>query len=289
MGAGSIQVSPLTRYIGAEVSGIDLRQPVDQEVFAQIEEALMDYGVLFFREQDLTDNQQIKFASLFAPVNRSAFARTDANGDAGFIEWLDDSPENPPKADLWHTDVAFRPEPPVYAVLNCREAPATGGDTLWVSLYALYEALSPAMQAGLDRLELEVHPAVAEVRGDDRHKRVVYRPDPAQAGCTQPLVRVHPVTGKKALFLCGEYMSGIVGLHEDESRALLGLLRSRLNDPSLQCRWHWQKFDLVIWDERCTNHRALSDHYPEHRLMRRCTAGTERPLAASRPEPGGVS
>ena len=126
------------------------------------------------------------------------------------------------------------------------------------------------------------------VRSDGLGSRVVYRPNVMTEGCTQPLVRVHPVTGRKALFLAGQFLRRIAGMHPDESDALIRLLRNKLDDPSLQCRWRWRDNDLVIWDERCTNHRATSDHYPHHRLVRRCTAGHsrvvgpgERPVAAA--------
>jgi len=92
-----------------------------------------------------------------------------------------------------------------------------------------------------------------------------------------PLVRVHPVTGRPALYMCGSYMRGIVGMHPDESAALLSLLQSRLHDPNIQCRWRWQQHDVAMWDERCTNHRGLSDHYPSHRLIRRCLVGEGAP------------
>jgi taurine dioxygenase len=195
------------------------------------------------------------------------------------VEWLEDTPASPPKADLWHTDLAFRSEPPDVAVLSMREAPAVGGDTLWLSLYAAYDAVSPALRDLIDSLEFSTHRATVDcVRTDGGRSRVVYRPDENDEGAIQPLVRVHPVTGRKALFMCGQFVHRVIGLHPDESDALIRLLRGKLEDPNIQCRWHWQDNDLVIWDERCTNHRALSDHYPGHRLVRRCTAGASRPV-----------
>ena len=241
--------------------------------------------MLFFRDQDLTDEQQFVFARNFGPVIRSAFVPPEVEGSRAYIDWLEDTRDDPPKADLWHTDVAFKPEPPDYAILNCRAAPPAGGDTLWLSLYAVYDSLSPLLQQFVDGLKFYAVPARASIGvTNPAHRVVVYRPDSSLEGCIQPMVRVHPVTGRKALFLAGSYIDGIVGLKGHESAALLELLRGQLNDPNVQCRWRWRQHDLVIWDERCTNHRATSDHYPQYRLMRRCTAGSGRPVG-----PGGAS
>jgi hypothetical protein len=131
------------------------------------------------------------------------------------------------------------------------------------------------MQELIADLELDLHPGAnfeATTRalwGDEVYERVAAE----FAGAVHPLVRIHPVTGRPALFLCGAYIRGIVGMHPAESDALLTFLRTRLDDPNLQCRWRWQQGDVAVWDERCTNHRALSDHYPAPRLVRRCTVG----------------
>ncbi|HZP28419.1 MAG TPA: TauD/TfdA family dioxygenase, partial [Acidimicrobiia bacterium] len=196
-------------------------------------------------------------------------------------------PDSPPKTDLWHTDVAFLAEPPDVAVLSMRETPPTGGDTLWASLYAAHDALSPVMQELIADLEQDLHPGpnfeatTTMMFGADVYQRVAEE----FRGARHPLVRVHPVTGRPALYLCGAYVRGIVGLHADESDALLGFLRTRLHDPNLQCRWRWRAHDVAVWDERCTNHRALADHFPARRVVRRCTVGSGIPLgrrAASR-------
>jgi taurine dioxygenase len=101
-------------------------------------------------------------------------------------------------------------------------------------------------------------------------------------GARHPIVRIHPVTGRPALYLCGAFVRGIAGLEPHESDALYGFLRTRLHDPNLQCRWRWQAYDVAVWDERCTNHRALSDHYPNRRVVRRCTVGAGVPVGRSR-------
>jgi taurine dioxygenase len=274
----TIEVEPLTPRIGAVVHGLDLREPLTPPQRADVAAALARHLVLFWRDQDLTDDQHLAFAATFGAVNRSAYAPSGSVGTEAVLEWIEDGPDSPPKADLWHTDLAFLPEPPDVAVLNLLVAPPVGGDTLWVDLYGAYEALSPAMQEAVAGLELELRPATGTTVTRGEHREwVTYRPDPSRPGCRQPLTRVHPVTHRRALYLCGQFVVGVAGMTEEESAVLLALLRSKLEDPNLQCRWHWREGDLVVWDERCTNHRAVSDHFPHRRLVRRCTAGAAPP------------
>jgi len=272
MVASRIEVVPLTKHIGAEIRGVDVRA-IDAEQHAEINQALMDHLVIFFRGQDITDDEHIAFASRFGEPN--IYPPNRARGVHVPLEWIEDTPESPPKADLWHTDVAFLPEPPDVAVLSMQDTPATGGDTLWASLYAAHDSLSPLMQQLISPLFFDVHP------GDDMRRKITMqfgaevfdKVEAEFAGWQQPVVRVHPVTGRRALFLCGAYIKGIVGMRAEESDALIPVLRHTVEDPNVQCRWRWRRHDLAVWDERSTNHRATGDHYPNHRLVRRCTVG----------------
>ena len=281
---GTIAVTPVTPAIGAQVDGLDLRDPLSDEQRHDVHDALMRHLVLFFRDQDLTEDQQLAFASNFGPPV-SASINKDDDPDALLFVTLEDSADSPPQSDRWHTDVAFVPEPPDIAVLNMRETPAVGGDTMWLSLYAAYEALSPTMQELVTDLRLDLDlgttkDAILRMSGPEYLAEVLAQFENVR----HPLVRVHPVTNRKALYMCGSYMRGIVGMHPDESEALLSLLQARLNDPNIQCRWRWQQYDVAMWDERCTNHRGLSDHYPAHRLIRRCLVGEGAPLGPGDPE-----
>jgi taurine dioxygenase len=278
----TIEVTPVAAKIGALVDGVDLTQPLSDATFEEIHEALMRHLVIFFRDQDLTDAQHIAFASRFGVPN--IYPPNRARGVIEPLEWIEDTDTSPPKTDLWHTDVAFLPDPPEVAVLSMRASPPVGGDTLWVNLYELFDALSPVMQDLVTGLELDLHP------GDDMKYKLEMQFGPGIfeqvaeefAGFRHPLVRTHPVTGRPALFLCGRYVKGIAGMLPAESDAILRLLVEGLHDPNIQCRWRWQEHDLAVWDERCTNHRGLADHYPEHRLVRRCTVGAARPIGAKR-------
>lgn len=275
-----LEIVPLTRHIGAEIRGVDVRA-LDDDTFARIHQALMDHLVVFFRDQVLTDDEHIAFASRFGTPN--IYPPNRARGVHVPLEWIEDTADSPPKADLWHTDVAFLPEPPDVAVLSMQDTPAAGGDTLWASLYAAHDALSPTMQALLAPLRWDVHP------GDDMRRKITAQFgadvfDKVQheySGAEQPIVRVHPVTGRRALFLCGAYIRGIVGMTAAESEALIPLLRHTVEDPNVQVRWKWRPNDLAVWDERCTNHRATGDHFPAHRLVRRCTVGASAALPAA--------
>ncbi len=272
-----LTVTPLTPTIGAEISGVDLRSPPEPATLDELRRALREHLVIFLRGQDLSDQQHVEAAASFATPN--VYPVTRARGRDEPLEFIEDAPDDPPKTDLWHTDAAFLEQPPDLGMLNLRVLPPAGGDTLWCSLYAAYDALSPSMQALADGLEQDLHPgdhfkrSVEQQFGPGIYERVANE----FRGARHPLVRVHPDTGRCALFLCGAFVRGIADMHRDESTLLYDFFRSRLEDPKLQCRWRWQEYDVAIWDERCTNHRGLSDHYPAHRLVRRCTMGAARP------------
>jgi taurine dioxygenase len=276
----TIEVLPVTRTIGAEVRGLDLRDPLSADQRDEVHDALMQHLVLFFRNQDLTEQQQLAFASNFGPPVSSSVNPNDKADELLFVT-LEDGPDSPPQSDRWHTDVAFVEQPPDIAVLNMRLTPPVGGDTMWLNLYAAYEALSPTFRELVRDLRLELDlgtsaEAILRAYGKEYLDEVIEQFKLIQ----HPLVRIHPVTKRPALFMCGSYMRGIIGMHPDESHALLELLRSKLHDPNIQVRWRWQQYDLAMWDERCTNHRGLSDHYPARRTIRRCLVGQGAPIGA---------
>ena len=276
-GSGTITVNRVGAALGAVIAGVDLRAPLTDDEFATIHDALVEHQVLFFRDQDLDDDQQRAFASRFGTLGVFPVARM--MGSDRDMSYIEDTPESPPDADGWHTDISWVIEPPKIAVLNARIIPEYGGDTMWASLFGAYDALSPAMQAICNELTVVHHagPAFLEAIGRSVGAEVAARVEREFPPAEHPLVRTHPVSGRRALYVSG-FMDHIVGLHRDESDALLGYLNSLIDDPNLQVRWHWQAFDLAVWDEASTNHRALSDHYPQRRMMRRCTIDGDRPF-----------
>ena len=276
--ATKLDVRRLSGVIGAEIRGVDLHQPLDEATVAAIRSELLRNRVIFFPGAHLTPAEHVAFASNFGPLNPGSIDPRPTANPSMFVN-LEDTPDSPPKADRWHTDVPFVPEPPDFAFLNMRVTPPVGGDTLWLSLYAVYDALSPELRRMIEPLQLDLGlgasaATIKELVGEEYYNEVVV----PFTSVHHPLVRVHPETGRRAVYLCGSFMNGLVGLHPDESAMLLDVLQSRLDDPNVQVRWKWKQYDLAIWDERCTNHRAMSDHYPAHRLIRRCLAGAGVPV-----------
>ena len=278
----TISVDPLTPAIGARIDGLDLHHPLDEAQRREVNRALLEHLVLFFRGQNLSEPEQLAFARTFGPPRAQS---TSAGDEPIWFVTVEDTADSPPKADHWHTDMAFVADPPDIAVLNLREMPPVGGDTLWVSLYGVYQGLSAPIRQLLTGLEAEHGAGAALIRHARESRGEEYQQQVQQTQWVRhPLVRRHPETGKPALYFGGsEFTKGIAGLHPDESRALIDLLRGRLDDPNIQCRWRWEQYDVAVWDERCTNHRALSDHYPGYRCIRRCLVGHGRPAAMTTP------
>jgi taurine dioxygenase len=256
------------------VDGLDVTRTLEDPEVAALRAGLLEHQVLFVRGAHLDDDQHLALARrLGEPL---VFPIVKLMGGDRVLSIITDDADSPPDADGWHTDVTWSATPPSIALLCALDIPAVGGDTLWASTTRTYDALSPVMQRICDPLEVYHHPgqrfidAVARSFGPEVRTTIEQLVD----GATHPLVKVHPETGRKALFLGGSFMQHVVGMHPAESTLLLGYLQGILDDPNLHVRWHWQPGDLAIWDERSTNHRALSDHFldaPQHRRMRRCT------------------
>ena len=274
-------VTPVAGAIGAVIDGVDLTRPLDDATVAVVRDAVHEHSVIFFHGQDLSEDEQIAFASNLGTVG--PYPLTKMLGGTALTSTIEDTADSPPDADGWHTDVTWVAQPPAYAVLNAKVIPARGGDTMWSSLFAAYDALSPVMQRVCDGLTVRHH------SGDDFHERVARTAGAEVADriaaefppVEHPLVRTHPVTGRRALFVSGRFMDQIVGMHRSESDALLGYLNHHIENPNFCVRWRWTEGDVAVWDEASTNHRALSDHYPAHRVMRRCTVDGARPFFAS--------
>jgi taurine dioxygenase len=278
MAAQTLRVEPVTAAIGAVISGVDLRRPLADATFDRIRAALAAHQVLFFHDQDLDEEQHRAFARRFGPLGKDALAQLIH--DPRDLMYIEDTPDKPPGgADKWHTDLGWLAEPPSLGMLNARIIPPHGGDTLWASLFACYDQLSPAMQAFCSGLKV-----VNRAQGGFLQSAIrtvgpegVAKVHEAFPPVEHPLVRTHPVSGRPALFLTAT-MEQIVGLTRAESDALIAYFRTLLEDPNIQVRWRWTQYDFAIWDQASTNHRALRDHYPQHRKMRRCTIEGARPF-----------
>ena len=296
--ASELRFAPVTPVIGAEVTGIDLRRELDAETVAKLRRKLIKYKVLFFRDQPITDADHIRFSNYFGgvtpahPINngrsggpveimenvktvqaarKSVFDEIEAQHHRAFARQR--------SGRGWHTDITFVTNPSDISFLRNHVSPETGGDTLWVNLEALYESFSPAFRERLDGLKA-VHGR------DDAHRG--FPPPPRDDGrptgpylSLHPLVRVHPESGRKALFLSPGFIKYIEGYSEGESEALLGFLKSELAERlDLQVRFRWTPNSLAVWDNRATSHWGPVDaeHFADERIVRRTTVGASAPV-----------
>jgi len=267
----SITATRIGTNIGAVVEGVDF-DDFTPEATEQLNRLILQHGVLIFEGVHATEEQQEAFARCFGtpyvyPLTRHA----NPEGDI-WTEFIDTA-DSPPDADVWHTDLTWVPDQPKYGILSALDVPATGGNTMWADLYMAYDRLSPVMQKFCESL------TVVHQIGSNILDPVARNAGPAAAaflrdnypGIRHPLVRTHPETGRKVLLLAGGFMKHIEGMNQDESDWLINWLRNYINDPNFHFNWCWKQGDLGIWDERRTNHRGLSSHYPQYRRLRRCT------------------
>jgi taurine dioxygenase len=273
---GQIAVRPLGYALGAEITGLDLRQPLNDLTRQQIVEAWRRHLVLVFPGQDLTADQQIDFCRHFGELDRNDFQPHYRDAERPEILLVTNRPRDGKPSETrntgrnWHTDLSYTVRPAKGAFLACREKPAVGGDTMFANMYLAYETLSPTLQAFLETLEA-IHD-VSLIKGiEKRDPEKVADLKRRNPPVIHPVVRSHPETGRKSL-LIGQRVRGIVGMSDGESAALLGFLNDHATQPELVYRHRWSRFDLVMWDNRCTMHVALPDFdHREIRHMMRCS------------------
>lgn len=265
-------VHPVSPTIGAEITGVDLRERLDDDVFAELDRALLEWKVLFFRDQDLTGEQHRDFARRWGELETHPFLPA---GDVPEVVRFDKDARDVGTENHWHSDVTWRIEPPMGSVLRCVEPAALGGDTLWADMYAAYDGLDDDLRARIDDL-VAVHDFSASFgKGLDAEKlaemQVKYPP------AHHPVVRTHPRTERRSLYVSEMFTTGIVGLDDDEATALIRELAAQARVPEYQCRFHWEAGSVAFWDNRCTQHYAVSDYAPQRRVMERVTIAGDRP------------
>jgi taurine dioxygenase len=264
-----LDIRPMTRRIGAEVFGIDLREPFGDRATAELRKAIADHQVIFFREQALEIADLMRFGRLFG---RLAF-HTGVKGLPEYPEVVRihaDEHSARVAGDNWHSDLSCNPEPPMGSILYMHTLPEVGGDTLFSSMYEAYDALSPAMRAFLD-------PLTAVHDGDHVYRPFAKEPLDHYPCSTHPIVRTHPVTGRKALYVNQSYTIRIPELSEAESAAVLALLYDHVKNPNFQVRFRWEPHSIAFWDNRCTQHLAVWDYFPDTRSGYRVTIAGEKP------------
>lgn len=276
-----IEVRPLAGSLGAEICGVDLRDSLDDETFEEIHQALLDNLVIFLRNQDITPDQQKAFGRRFGELHIHPYIPTlEGHPEIIKLESADDGPgEMAYQSNTWHTDLTYTAEPPMGSMLHGIKVPAVGGDTMFLNLYASYQALSDTMKSLVDDLTA-VHDIVASMPPDFTRQswapKQLARMQEATPPVEHPVVRTHPETKRKCLFVNRNFTSYIKGMTLPESDALLGFLLEHIEQPEFQCRFHWETKSLAFWDNRCTQHYAVND-YRSKRQMHRVTICGERP------------
>jgi taurine dioxygenase len=278
----TIKVTPLAGALGAEISGVDLSQDLGNQVLDEIHRAFLDHLAIFFRDQTLTPRQQVAFAARFGPIGIYPFAEGLPDAPE-VVEILKTEDETVNFGGGWHTDTVYLDRPSLGSALYAKEVPAAGGDTLFANGYRAYEALSDGMRAMLDGLT-GVHSAALKSTGG-RVARMGQQTSMtgqnlAQADTLEgehPLVRTHPETGRKALYVSANHTVRFKGMTEEESAPLIRFLLDHATRPEFTCRFRWTPGALALWDNRCTQHYALNDYDGARRRMHRVTVEGERP------------
>jgi len=268
-----IGVGQLGATIGAEISGVDLRAPLDDATFAELHRALLAFKVLFFRDQDLSPAQHADFGRRFgeleihpflpAPEGRPEVVLLAKNEQIGGYE------------NGWHSDVTWRVAPSLGSILRCRACPPVGGDTLFADMAAAYRGLPDEVKEHIDGLRA-VHDFTFAFGRSLSPEQLAekQREFPAVA---HPIVRTHPETGEKVLYVNRAFTSHVEGVEPAESTRLLAYLYHQATYPEYQVRFRWQKDSIAFWDNRSTQHYASSDYWPEARVMERVTVVGDRP------------
>lgn len=271
-----IDIRPVNPCLGAYVSGVDLKKPLDKADRDAIEAALLRHHVLFFRDQDISPDEHLAFARQFGKIDVPPFRPKYGENPEMIV--LDQQAPKGEGADEWHSDNTFAAEPPMGSILRAVKLPSLGGDTLWANMHAAYDALSAPIRRLVDELQA-VHDitkplrrAIAAGHSEANLAEVQAQWPPV----VHPVARTHPVTGKKALFVNGNSTTHIVGLSERESESLLRLLIDHVRDPVFQVRFQWDLHSVAFWDNRSVQHYAVPD-YNERRIMNRVTLVGDRP------------
>ena len=268
-----ISAERISPCLGAEISGVDLSKPLDEETFDEVRAALLAYRVIFFRDQDITSLQHMDFAKRFGELEEHPFIPSDAP-DAEVVRF-DKDEKAVGVENLWHSDVSWREIPSLGSILRAHIVPEIGGDTLFADMVAAYECLDEETKA-----LIEGKSAVNDFTqsfGMFLGPEELTEQQQKYPAVEHPLVRTSPDTGEKALYANGVFTSHIVGMEREASDALLGRLFLEAAVPEYQCRFKWRKDSIAFWDNRVVQHYAANDYWPQRRQMDRVTIIGDRP------------
>jgi taurine dioxygenase len=275
-----LDIEALSPAIGAVLRGVNLAEPASDDLIGDIRAALLRHQVIFFEGQDFTPTQQRDFAARFGDLHvHPLYDRDEGHPE---IMIIDNHVDNPTDNNFWHTDVTFIDTPPMGSILAARQLPPLGGDTMWASMTAAYNALSKPMQKFLQGLEA-VHDfsfaftaegLAGSQAGREKYEKAVAANPPV----THPVIRTHPETGEPGIFVNSVFTRRIKGLRREESKALMAFLNNHIQQPEFVVRWRWRPGDVAFWDNRNTQHRAVDDFLPHRRIMTRATVLGDKPV-----------
>ncbi|HAA93178.1 MAG: hypothetical protein CMM48_14215 [Rhodospirillaceae bacterium] len=276
-----ITVLPVTPVIGAEVADVSLAPMPDDEVLKEIHLALMRHQVLFFRDQDIAPADFAAFSRRYGRLRKARKAAFELLEGAPEVAVIVNDEERPPNVNHFHPDGIFRDQPEFASILHAQEVPPYGGDTVFVSMTAAYEALSDEMKAYVqdktathDFMKLHGSPQKARSwKGDNAERMAAMAKD--HPPISHPMVRPHAVTGIPSLYVSESFTSKIDGVPKAESDAKLLELFRHYERPEFQCRFQWRDHSIAFWDNRATLHYAVADYWPQKRLMNRLTIETD--------------
>lgn len=269
-----IRLRPVSGSLGAIIEGVDLREPLDEQTYAEIKQALLENLVIFFRDQHITPQQQVAFGRRFGELHIHPFIPSLADQPEVIRLYAESGAKEMLRlANAWHEDLSYTDDPPLAAILHAVRLPSRGGDTMWVNLYKAFETLSPRMQSIVGELSAW-HDVTKTYRrqelqregGAEQYWKTFQKTPPT----LHPLVKTHPETGRSLLYVSELTTTHIEGLREPESDALLQMLFRHLDWKELHCRFYWEDRSIAMWDNRCTAHYAVRD-YTEPREMHRVT------------------
>lgn len=272
------EVKRLGRHLGAEITGLDLTKRLDDRTFRALEAALIQNKVIFLRDQNLTTRQHVELSRWFGELEVHPFR---PEGEFPEIMVLDNHKDNPVlSTDVWHSDTTFRVKPTKYTILRCQIMPPLGGDTLWCDMEAAYNGLSEKFRTMIGSLQArhDFKNFRALFTRSEADQKKLQRMEDLYPNPLHPVVRTHPVTGRKCIYVNPQFTLHIDDMNEDESKAILDVLFAQTHVPEYQFRFQWSPGAIIFWDNQSTQHYAANDYYPERRRMERTAVCGDAPF-----------
>jgi taurine dioxygenase len=277
MGYETITVTPLAGALGAEIAGLDLSRPLSNRQRSEIHDAFLAHCAIYIRGQELGGTDLLRYARYFAEPSYYPFV--EGMPDFPQIFELRKEPDQHKNVGSeWHSDTTYLEKPPIGTMLYAREIPAYGGDTMVANQYLAYETLSPGMRRMLDGLTGIYSARIMGGRGkreEDKHMKMKNTDQADTMQAEHPVVRTHPETGRKALYVSKQHTVRFKGMTEEESRPLVDFLQAHCTRPEFTARIRWENGTVGIWDNRCVQHLAINDYHGHRRVMWRLPVGAE--------------